>query len=91
MAPQLKADLALRVGAGEFVDVSGAAGILDVSVSFLNKKRLTAGGPPYAKFGKSVRYNVAGLLDWAAAQGRMSTSDEGKAHRSTSESTREVA
>jgi len=75
MAPQLKADLAARYGGGEFVGVNEAAGILRVSASFLNKKRLTGDGPPFAKFGKAVRYEVAALLDWAAAQTRRSTSD----------------
>jgi hypothetical protein len=73
MAPQLKADLARS--AGEFVDVDAASRILDVSTSYLNKSRLTGGGPPYAKFGKSVRYNVAVLRSWAAAQTRRSTSE----------------
>jgi hypothetical protein len=75
MAPQLQLDLARRYGGGEFVDVNGAAAILHVSASFLNKKRLSGDGPPYLKFGKAVRYGVPTLLDWAAAQARRSTSD----------------
>jgi hypothetical protein len=75
MGPQLKADLARRYGGGEFVDVNGAAAILHVSASFLNKKRLSGGGPAYMKFGRIVRYGVPGLLDWAAAQARRSTSE----------------
>jgi hypothetical protein len=75
MALQLQADLARRYGDGEFVDVSGAAAILHVSASFLNKKRLTGDGPRFHKFGKAVRYEVAGLFDWATAQGRRSTSE----------------
>jgi hypothetical protein len=75
MAPQLQADTAPRSGAGKFCDVNAAAEILSVSASFLNKKRLDGNGPPYLKFGKVVRYDVARLLDWAAAQARRSTSE----------------
>jgi hypothetical protein len=75
MAPKLKADLARQYGGGQFCDVDGAAQILNVSASFLNKRRLTGDGPPFLKFGKIVRYDVAGLLDWAAGQARRSTSE----------------
>jgi hypothetical protein len=50
---------------------------LGVSASFLNKARVTGNGPPYSKLGFSVRYSVQALLDWAAAQSRTSTSDDG--------------
>jgi hypothetical protein len=79
MAPQLQADLARRYGGGKFCDVNGAAEILNVSESFLNKKRLTGDGPEYVKFGKAVRYPVAGLFEWAASRVRRSTSDAGAA------------
>jgi hypothetical protein len=75
MAPQLKRDLAQRYGGGEFCDVNGAAAILNVSPSFLNKARLTGGGPVYAKFGRTVRYPIDGLLEWAASRQRRSTSE----------------
>jgi hypothetical protein len=59
MAPQLKSDLAtaglLEGPSGgiipQFLDTRDAARLLNVSVSFLNKARLTGGGPSYAKFG----------------------------------------
>jgi hypothetical protein len=60
-----------------YVDVKGAAEILHVSASFLNKLRMTGDGPPFAKFGFHVRYNVPGLLAWAASRVRTSTSDNG--------------
>jgi Helix-turn-helix domain len=63
----------------QFVDVKDAAKILNVSASYLNKLRMTGDGPPYAKFGFHVRYNVAGVLAWAEAQTRSSTSDPGEA------------
>lgn len=75
MAPTLQADLARRPGGGEFVNVVGAAAMLRVSPSYLNKRRVYGDGPPFHKFGKAVRYEVAGLLDWAAAQARRSTSE----------------
>ena len=75
MSPQLKVDPDRRYDVGEYVDVTNAAQILRVSASFLNKARLSGDGPAFAKFGKSVRYEVAGLRNWATAQMRRSTSD----------------
>jgi hypothetical protein len=63
----------------EFVDAKGAAKILNISASFLNKARMTGDGPPYVKFGFHVRYNVAVLLAWVASRSRSSTSDPGEA------------
>jgi hypothetical protein len=82
MAPQLKSDLAqagLLEGSGgfpHFIDTRGAAQFLGVSASFLNKARLSGGGPAYAKFGAHVRYNVKALLAWAESRTRTSTSEE---------------
>jgi hypothetical protein len=59
----------------EYGDVSAAAHILNLSESYLNKARVTGAGPPYAKFGKSVRYHLPSALAWAAARTRRSTSD----------------
>jgi hypothetical protein len=59
-----------------FVDTPAAAKILNVSASFLNKLRVTGGGPQFQKFGAHVRYNVKALLAWADAQSRKSTSDQ---------------
>jgi hypothetical protein len=77
MAPQLQADLARRYG-GEYCNTRRAADLLGVSASFLNKKRLTGDGPAFNKFGRTVRYRVDGLLEWAACKRRSSTSDAGK-------------
>jgi hypothetical protein len=63
----------------QFVDVKGAAKILTVSASYLNKLRMTGAGPPFAKFGFHVRYAVPSLLQWAEAQTHTSTSDPGQA------------
>jgi hypothetical protein len=78
MAPQLRADLARRYGGGEYCDTQHASDLLGVSASFLNKRRLTGDGPDYSKFGRSVRYRVDALFEWAARRTRRSTSDTGK-------------
>ena len=62
-----------------FVNTAVAAKLLNVSASFLNKARLSGGGPPFAKFGFHVRYNTQALMVWAAEQTRRSTSDPGQA------------
>ncbi len=63
----------------KYVDVRGAAEILTVSASFLNKLRMSGGGPKFLKLGFHVRYHIPTLLEWAAAQTRRSTSDPGEA------------
>jgi hypothetical protein len=67
-----------------------AAEVLNISVSKVNKDRMTGDGPSYEKAGRVVRYRYGTLLDHMAAHTRHSTSDDGKARRSTSD-TREVA
>jgi hypothetical protein len=83
MTSQLPAGLAQHGdGPGhqtQFGDVSVAAKVLDVSPSFLNKLRMTGDGPPYVKFGASVRYILPQLLPWAMTHARTSTSDPGEA------------
>jgi hypothetical protein len=82
MAPQLAADLA-RDGflSGRYVDVKGAAEILHVSASFLNKARMVGAGagPPFLKIGAAVRYDVQAIEAWAESRVRSSTSDSGEA------------
>jgi len=41
-----------------------AAKFLKVSLSWLAKARMRGDGPPYIKFGKSIRYSEADLLEW---------------------------
>jgi hypothetical protein len=52
-----------------------AARYLGVSRSFLEKLRLSGGGPVYSKLGKTVVYDAADLDGWADARKRASTSD----------------
>jgi hypothetical protein len=81
MAPQLKSDLACAGllespgGSPHFIDTRAAGRFLGVSASFLNKARLTGGGPAYAKFGAHVRYTVPSLLAYAESRTRTSTSE----------------
>ena len=51
-----------------------AARLLNLSVSWLAKRRLAGDGPPYAKLGGAVRYAESSLQQWMRAQQRMSTS-----------------
>ena len=55
--------------------VTEAAQRLDLSVSLLNKKRLTGGGPVFVKLGRFVRYSPQDLSQWLDRHKRRSTSD----------------
>lgn len=65
------------VAAPKLLNVNEAAERLGLSVSYLNKKRLSGGGPAFVKIGSAVKYDPADLLDWVAGQKRLSTSDPG--------------
>ena len=75
MAPQLHT----LAAESEYGSVKVAAKKLGVGESYLNKARVYGGGPPFVKFGAAVRYHIPTLLEWAAAQTRHSTSDQGEA------------
>lgn len=47
-----------------------AAKLLKVSLSWLAKARMRGDGPPYIKFGKSVRYGEAAVLLWLKSHQR---------------------
>lgn len=51
-----------------------AAQRLGVSTSYLNKLRLTGGGPVFMKMGAKVVYSAGDLSAWAASRRRTSTS-----------------
>jgi predicted DNA-binding transcriptional regulator AlpA len=51
-----------------------AARYLNLSVSWLAKRRLAGDGPPYVKLGGAVRYLEASLQQWMKGQQRTSTS-----------------
>jgi predicted DNA-binding transcriptional regulator AlpA len=52
---------------------NGAAEYTGLSVSTLNKLRLSGGGPLYIKLGRSVVYAPADLEAWLAGHRRRST------------------
>ena len=51
-----------------------AARLLNLSVSWLAKRRLAGDGPPYVKLGGAVRYAETSLQQWMKGQQRTSTS-----------------
>jgi predicted DNA-binding transcriptional regulator AlpA len=53
---------------------TGGAAHLNLSVSWLAKRRLAGDGPTYVKLGGAVRYAEAALQQWMKAQQRTSTS-----------------
>lgn len=57
------------------LNVTEAAQRLGVSVSFLNKARLTGDGPTFIKIGTRVAYDPADLAAWLDARKRHSTSE----------------
>lgn len=61
----------------ELFTVSEAARWAKVSESFLNKARLTGGGPKYVRLGRAIRYRVEDLEAWARAGAADSTSEYG--------------
>jgi predicted DNA-binding transcriptional regulator AlpA len=55
--------------------VRDAARFLSVSKSWLDKKRLDGGGPPYLKLGRRVVYDLDDLERWATGNRRHHTSE----------------
>lgn len=68
--------------------VSEAARWAQVSESFLNKARVTGGGPTFLRLGRSIRYRVEDLQSWAVSRPAGSTSEyvEQRHSRATSRS-----
>ena len=56
------------------LSVSQAARRLGLSTSWLNKARITGGGPPYLKLGRRVLYDRNDLDEWLVANRRQNTS-----------------
>ncbi|NNH67831.1 helix-turn-helix transcriptional regulator [Rhizobium laguerreae] len=55
--------------------VNDASEYTSISVSTLNKLRLTGGGPTYVKIGKSVVYLISDLDAWLEAKRQKTTID----------------
>jgi hypothetical protein len=52
-----------------FVDTEGAARFLNLSRSYLEKRRFfRMEGPPFTMFGRAIRYRISDLEEWAAAR-----------------------
>jgi excisionase family DNA binding protein len=60
---------------GRKLSVQEAARFLGLSVSTLNKLRLSGNGPPYMKFGRRVLYDLRDLEEWACEHRRSHTSE----------------
>lgn len=58
----------------KLLNTAEAAERLGVSASYLNKLRLTGGGPVFVKMGAKVVYDASDLGAWVAARRRTSTS-----------------
>jgi predicted DNA-binding transcriptional regulator AlpA len=57
------------------LSVREAAAHLNVSKSWLDKRRLDGNGPPYLKMGRRVAYDLADLELFAASMKRQHTSE----------------
>jgi predicted DNA-binding transcriptional regulator AlpA len=61
--------------AGRRLRTREAAEYLGLSASYLEKFRVTGGGPRFAAFGRAVSYAVADLDAWAATRTVRNTSE----------------
>ena len=61
----------------QFVNEFVIEKVLDVPVKTLRNWRVSGRGPPFSKFGASVRYELATAIAWARARQVSSTSDAG--------------
>jgi predicted DNA-binding transcriptional regulator AlpA len=62
-------------GPERLLTAKDAARILRLSPSWLAKSRMRGDGPPYVKFGRSVRYGEGDLAEWMRSRVRLSTSE----------------
>ena len=58
---------------GQFVDERTLADLLCMPVRTLQDWRARGNGPPFYKFGKSVRYRVPEVVNWLDEQRKAST------------------
>lgn len=61
------------------ITVAEAAERLSVSKSYLDKLRVTGGGPPFVKIGTRVAYDPADLATWLDGQKRQDTGHKSEA------------
>lgn len=65
--------------ANKLISTAEVADRLGVSASYLNKLRITGGGPTFVKIGARVGYDQQDLSAWIESQKRRSTPDPGEA------------
>lgn len=63
----------------QLLSTASAAQAIGLSKSFLNKARLSGGGPRFVKIGTRVTYDPIDLSNWIESRKRVSTSDSGGA------------
>jgi Helix-turn-helix domain len=61
--------------AGALLTARETAELLHFSISWLAKSRMRGDGPPFLKFGRSVRYREEHLVRWTKSHLRLSTTD----------------
>jgi hypothetical protein len=62
---------------GQWLTEQQAAERLNMSVKWLQKRRVTGEPPTYAKFGSAIRYSFDALQEFEQSCTRTSTSDKG--------------
>ena len=68
------------LGESWYLNTVQSAKYLGIGRRTLDRLRNEGGGPPFHKFGHSVRYHIDDLDAWARARRRLSTSDDGTTH-----------
>jgi hypothetical protein len=58
-----------------FIGEHKTSEITDIPVRTLRTKRIRGGGPPYYKFGRSVRYDLDEVIAWARTRRALNTTD----------------
>jgi hypothetical protein len=58
-----------------FLTSNEVSKVLKVSLSWLAKARMRGDGPPYFRFGRSVRYSDIGVAEYAKSRQRLSTTE----------------
>jgi excisionase family DNA binding protein len=81
MKPSLTKRAAAQRGNNSYdiVTVQEAADILRVSKSYLDKKRVYGGGPPFLQYGRKITYLRSDLEAWLSRRRFTSTSEYGAA------------
>ena len=74
-APPLESKAARDQNRERLLTPKDAADVLRLSTSWLAKARIRGDGPPFVKFGRSIRYSETALAQFMKAHVRLSTSD----------------